>query len=146
MATDDSWRIEIAEADGQPLIVRIRNQLPTYACRDKFPHLLGVSWKYDSPNAQGMPTEEDLERMCQLEDLLVDALENAQQAFMTVVITGTGVREWQWYAQNQIDVMELVNETLGELEPFPVQFMCEDDPTWIAYSRFQASRSISGAE
>jgi hypothetical protein len=32
--------------------------------------------------------------------------------------------------------MNLVNETLGELEPFPVQFSFQDDPGWKAYKRF----------
>jgi hypothetical protein len=31
--------------------------------------------------------------------------------------------------------MKLVNETLGELEPFPVQFNLQDDPEWEGYTR-----------
>jgi hypothetical protein len=32
--------------------------------------------------------------------------------------------------------VKFVNEALGQLEPFPVQFIFEDDADWQAYSRF----------
>jgi hypothetical protein len=83
-----------------------------------------------------MPSEEVVARMSQLEDLLEEAFEGSEQAFLTVIVTGNGVREWQWYARNPDDVMKLVNETLGELEPFPVEFSFQDDPEWVGYSRF----------
>jgi hypothetical protein len=83
-----------------------------------------------------MPSEEAAERMSQLEDLLEPSFEGARQAFLTVIVTGNGVREWQWYAGNPEEVMKLVNETLGELEPFPVQFSFQADPEWEGYTRF----------
>jgi len=74
--------------------------------------------------------------MSQLEDLLAPAFEGARQAFLTVIVTGNGVREWQWYARDPEAVMKLVNETLGKYEPFPVQFNFQDDAEWEGYSRF----------
>jgi hypothetical protein len=136
MASDDSWGVATGEDDGKPLIFRIRNQPPSFAKKKAFPHLLAVSWPYESPNEQGMPSEGVVARMSQLENLLEGAFEGARQAFLTVVVTGNGVREWQWYARNPEDVMTLVNETLGELEPFPVEFSFQDDPDWSAYARF----------
>jgi hypothetical protein len=64
--------------------------------------------------------------------LLATAFEGARQAFLTVIVTSNGVRERQWYDRNQDDVMKLVNETLGELEPSP----------WI--SAFKAIRNGPG--
>jgi hypothetical protein len=39
--------------------------------------------------------------------------------------------------------MELVNQTLGEHEPFTVQFSFQDDPEWQGYSQFL---EITGGE
>ena len=136
MASDETWSVATAEDDGKPLIFRIRNKPPSFASKEAFPHLLAVSWQYDPPNESGMPPEELANRMGQLEDLLDEAFEGACQAFLSVIATGNGVREWQWYARNPDDVMTLVNQTLGEFEPFPVEFSFRDDPDWIAYSRF----------
>jgi hypothetical protein len=136
MAPDDTWSVATAQDDGKPLIFRIRNNPPSFARKEAFPHLLAVCWQYRSPNEQGMPSEEAAARMSELEELLEPAFEGARQAFLTVVVTGNGVREWQWYARYPEKVMQLVNETLGELEPFPVQFSFQEDPEWEGYSRF----------
>jgi hypothetical protein len=136
MASDETWSVATAEDDGKPLIFRIRNKPPSFADKKAFPHLLAVCWQYEPANESGMPSEQLAARMGELEDLLEGAFEGARQAFLTVIATGNGVREWQWYARNPDDVMALVNETLGELEPFPVEFSFQDDPDWSAYSRF----------
>jgi hypothetical protein len=136
MALDDTWRVATGEDGGKPLIFRIRNKPPSFARKEAFPHLLAVCWQYESPNEQGMPTEEVVARMSQLEHLLAEAFEGTRQAVLTVIVTGNGVREWQWYARNPDEVMKLVSATLGELEPFPVEFSFQDDPEWVGYSRF----------
>jgi Family of unknown function (DUF695) len=135
MSSDDRWSMATGEDNGKPLILRIRNQAPAFATKGAFPHLLAVSWQYDSPNNQGMPSAEEAQRMSHLEDLLKAGLEDVRQAFLTVVVTGNGVREWQWYAADPDKVMAQVNKMLGRLEPFPVQFCFENDPEWEGYSR-----------
>lgn len=136
MRTDNQWRIATAEDNGKSLIFRIRTQVPSFASKADFPHLLAVCWQYQSPNDSGMPSPDEAQRMDELEDLLEAGLESVQQAFLTVIVTGNGVREWQWYARNPQKTMELVNETLGHLEPFPVEFSFQDDPNWQGYKRF----------
>jgi hypothetical protein len=95
MASDDTWSVATAEDDGKPLIFRIRDKPPSFARKKAFPYLLAVCWRYESPNEQGMPSEADAARMSQLEDLLEEAFEGARQAFLTAIVTGNGVREWQ---------------------------------------------------
>jgi hypothetical protein len=138
MASDETWSVATAEDNGKQLVFRIRNSPPDFADRKDFPHLLAVCWEYESPNELGMPSPEVLARMSELEDLLADAFEDACEAFLTVIVTGNGVREWQWYARDPDGVMKLVNNTLRGLEPFPVGFSIQDDPEWAAYSRFIA--------
>ncbi len=101
----DSWRLATATDDdsGTPLIYRIRLAPPVFASNESFPHLLVVQWKYESPNDQGMPSEDVAARMLQLEDLLAPAFEGARQAFISVVVTGNGIREWQCYARDRED-------------------------------------------
>ena len=136
MTADDTWTMATAEDEGKPLIFRIRNNPPSFARRESFPHLLAVSWPFESDNGSGMPSQEVAERMGQLEDLLVPAFEGKQQAFLSVIVTGNGVREWQWYARDAEEAMQLVNEALGEYEPFPVQFSFQEDPEWQGYNQF----------
>jgi Family of unknown function (DUF695) len=132
----DSWKIAESTDNGKPLIFRIRNAPPPFARKEAFPLLLAVCWKYEPPNESGMPSRSDAKRMGELEDLLMPAFEGQKKAFLTVIVTGNGVREWQWYACDKDKVMKLVNETLGKKDPYPVEFVFQDDPEWQAYSRF----------
>ena len=88
-------------------------------------------------NESGMPAQKQVERMQLFEDLLRSALEGPGQAYLTVIVTGNGVREWQWYSRDPAETMALVNKALSNHDPFPVQFSVQDDPDWQAYGRFQ---------
>ena len=125
-----------AEDGAMPVILRIRNQPPPFAEQMSFPHLLAIAWSFDPELANGMPVPEEAGRMAELEDLLERGLEAAQEAFLTVAVTGNGVREWQWYARNPDDAMQLLNKTLGHLDPFPIEISVQDDPEWEGYNGF----------
>ena len=54
-----------------------------------------------------MPAQNDSAGMQLFEDLLQPALEEAQQAYLMLVVTGNGVREWQWYSRDPEETMKL---------------------------------------
>ena len=136
MKEDSPWTVATGEDNGRPLIFRIRSKPPSFADQSAFPHLLAITWSFDGDVNNGMPMPQDLARMTELEDLLVKGLESAGEAFLSVAVTGNGVREWQWYARNPDAIMQLINKTLGHLEPFPIQISFQDDPEWQGYSGF----------
>src|SRR5262245_43176312 len=107
MSTDSTWFMASAEDDGKPLIFRIREAAPSYATKDDFPKLMALTWQFDPHANNGMPLPDAVERMQQLEDLLKPVFSDTRQAFLTVVVTGNGVREWQWYAKDPDAVMSL---------------------------------------
>jgi hypothetical protein len=94
MPSEDTWQIATAEGDGKTLIFRIREHPPSFAQKESFPHLLAICWRYEPFNESGMPPQDAIDRMSQLENLLMPALEGVQAAFLTVIVTGNGVREW----------------------------------------------------
>jgi hypothetical protein len=134
-ANEDEWSVATAEDDGMPLIFRIRT-VPSDLNRAGLPHLIAVSWPYQ-PADGGMPSPADKEQMDLLEDLLTPALEGNHDALLTVVATGNGVREWQWYSAVPDATMQLVNTALNGHPPFPVELSIQDDPDWAAYSQFE---------
>ena len=136
MSTDSTWFMATGDDEGMPLIYRVRESAPPYSTKAAFTKLLAVTWEFDPSTNNGLPLPDAHERMQQLEDLLEPIFSDARQAFLTVVVTGNGVREWQWYTRDSEAAMKLVNEALGELDPFPVQFSFQDDPAWLGYTRF----------
>ena len=136
MKDESGWSIATGEDQGNPLIFRVRNAPPSFVVQLEFSTLLAIAWSFEPINETGMPSPDDTKRMTELEDLLETGLEGSKEAFLTVVVTGNGVREWQWYARSSDRVMELVNSTLGHLEPFPIQISFQDDPEWQGYDGF----------
>lgn len=136
MKEDSPWSIATGEDNGKPLIFRIRNRPPPFADQSAFPHLLAITWSFDVDVNNGMPLPQEAGRMAELEDLLEKGLEFPGEAFLSVAVTGNGVREWQWYARNPDAVMKLINKTLGHLEPFPIQIRFQADPAWQGYNGF----------
>ena len=118
-----------------PVIFRIRT-LPAKLNRADFARLIAVSWRYEVHDS-GMRSPEERDRMDLFEDLLTPVLETPENAILTVVVTGNGVREWQWYSRSDVETMELVNSALAGQDPFPVEFVVQDDPNWEAYTRFK---------
>jgi hypothetical protein len=144
MKEDSRWCIATAEDGANTVVFRIRIEPPAFAKQAEFPHLLVISWPFDAAENNGMPSPLDAERMSELEDLLDAGLESPRAAFLTAAVTGNGVREWQWYARNRDTVMELINKTLGELGPFPIEISLQDDPEWQGYNGIR--ESFSGKE
>ena len=53
--TDDTWTVGTADQDGQPIIIRVRGQMPDAAARAGHGQLIIVGWPYDG-TATGLPT------------------------------------------------------------------------------------------
>ena len=67
-----------------------------------------------------------------LEDQLVDALEAANAEMLAFVYTHRGIREWNSYVDEEVDLGALVNEALAELPRLPIELEIEGDPEWTA--------------
>ncbi|MCA9156045.1 MAG: DUF695 domain-containing protein [Planctomycetales bacterium] len=132
---NDRWSVATAQDGDMPLIFRIRS-LPDNFAKSEYPTMLAISWRYGNANG-GMPLPDEKARMDLLEDLLMPALEPVNNAILTVIVTGNGVREWQWYTRSPDRTMELVNTALAGQTQFPVEFIIQDDPDWEAFSQFE---------
>jgi hypothetical protein len=131
------WTVAKASDQGKPLIIRFRSTPPTGINQTNYRHMMAISWKYEPSSDAGMPSPKESDRMKGLEDLLNQAFEPVQQAFLTVVVTGNGVREWQWYSRDPAEFMSLLNKALAGHSQFPITVSKQDDPEWEAYSQFQ---------
>lgn len=139
---DDPWSVATGEDEGRPLIFRLRTKPPAWHDRDDYPHLVAISWNFAdddeaSDAVDGLPDAETVERMEVLEDRLVEFLEESQAACLTAVVTGNGVREWQWYARSPHGMMQILNEALCGLPQFPIEISAEEDPEWDGYRRLR---------
>ena len=132
----DGWSVARSQDpdNGRLLILRFRSSRPPELA--SCPNLVAIVWPYES--ADGMPTRAERTRMNELEDLLEAAIESSKRGILTAVVTGNGVREWQYYAQDADVFLKSVNQALAGRPVFPVQISAEDDPEATAFARFHA--------
>ncbi|MBK7146467.1 MAG: DUF695 domain-containing protein [Xanthomonadales bacterium] len=112
---------------GKPHLFRVRTRTPCDLLRFTVLEMIAISWEYET-DASAMPGAEDPGRMKVLEDRLENCLETEGVSLLTVVVTGDGVREWQWYTRSVEDMMRIANEGLQGEQPFPVSFFTDTIP------------------
>jgi hypothetical protein len=142
-AANDHWSVAEAQKNGRPLIIRYRSQRPEGIDPAKYPYLLSATWGYNSANPAGLPSEQDQALMSQFEDALETGLESSGSAYLMVVLSGNGARDWLWYSRGEDDSMQKVNQALKGHKPYPVQFSVQRDPKWRAYTQFQPCSDTS---
>jgi hypothetical protein len=129
----DPWIVAEGEADGLPLIVRMREAPPPGVDTQQYPHLVTVCWTFDGSDTGGLPGSKLLNRMSELEDRL-DALEGADLGYMMVSLTGSGQKTWLWYVRNIEVYMEKLNEAIGRAPvPYPIELEAAEDPGWESF-------------
>ena len=74
--SDDTWTVGTADQDGQPIIIRVRSQMPDAAARQGHGQLIVVGWPYDG-TATGLPGAEDNASMQAFEDAIEAGLERS---------------------------------------------------------------------
>ncbi len=130
---ESRWMIAEGEDAGFPLIYRIRTTFPPGIDTSKYPTLLAIHWDIQTLTDRRMPSPKEQARMEQLEDLLTEGLGSIGQSYLTAVVTGNGVREWQWYTRDPQEALSRINATLSGKEPFPIKIIADEDTEWSAY-------------
>jgi hypothetical protein len=133
---EDGWFMAVANDGGRPVLARVREQIPEGVTPADYPVLVGVVWEY-FPSGNGLPSQSITARMETLEDMLTTEFESPKDAFLMVVVTGNGRREWQWYSRKPDIFLQRV-KALAQDSRFPIVAGQQRDPSWTGYRRFQS--------
>ena len=127
--SDDTWTIGTADQDGQPIIIRVRSQMPDAVARHGHGQLIVVGWPYDG-NATGLPGAEDTAAMRAFEDAIEAGLERSGLGVQVASLTGAGHKEWRYYAADADAFVTALNATLDGHPTYPLEIEMFDDAEW----------------
>ena len=134
---EESWSIDEGELEnGLPFTIRFREDLPDKNAIRKLKTLIVISWLYDSADGTGMPTEEVLNQMEDFENLIDEAIVEKGTARLMTVFTGEGVREWQFYTDDEEFFIRKFNEALEGKPVLPLDLEALEDENWEAYTDY----------
>jgi hypothetical protein len=134
------WTLGEGEYEGRPTIVRYRRALERFAGEPGLPTRLVVTWEF-SPDARGLPDDREGDRMLELEERLLDALEPDRSAVLAFAFTHDGRHEWHFYAGDLPAVEDRMNAALADLPSMPIEVVAYEDPEWDEYRAVLESSS-----
>jgi len=126
---DDTWTVGTADQDGQPIIIRVRSQMPDTAARQGHGQLIVVGWPYDGV-ATGLPGAEDNAAMQAFEDTIEAGLERSGVGVQVASVTGAGHKEWRYYAADADAFVAALNASLEGHPTYPLEIEMFDDADW----------------
>lgn len=133
----ESWALEEGESEnGLPFTIRFREDLPTGSEIEKLNTLIVISWLYESADGTGLPTGEMLDRMEDFENLIDEALVEKGTARLVTVYTGEGVREWQFYTDDEEFFLRKFNEAMEGKPVLPLEVEAFEDENWDAFTDY----------
>ena len=131
MTESDSsnWVLVQAQTKGRPSLIRFR-QFPAGLPRGTYPNRLSVFWKLSEPDENGLPGDEEFDRLARFEDCLVDAVELDQHSIFTVAVSSNGTNEFVFYTTDAKGFIERLKQLPQETEPYPTYVMQSEDSDW----------------
>ncbi len=122
--------------DGLPVIFKFVNELPHNQIRSNLTWLTVIStWKYDGTSNNGMPLDDENQRMITLEDAIEDHIENDQTLRHVYSRTGNNLKELVYYINDQNKFLEAFNKTLSGHPRYPIEINFYQDSDWEDFKR-----------
>ena len=123
MKLSDKWFVAFSENEREEMIViKGRDDLEAFQACGKLKERVEITWKY-LPSAQDLPSEEDANRM-----------EEVEVAILTGIYTGGGEKVWVFYTRTVRVFGERLNEALSTFDLLPITIYTELDPEWEEYA------------
>lgn len=128
-----SWLITAGQEEGKPVSIRIMDSAPLGISVGDYPNLIIIRWNYTTDDESGMPASSLFQEMVEIENALTDEVEKSGIVFLTATFLGNGVREWQFYARDSVEMQKSLNKTLAMYRKLPLTISGEFDPSWNSY-------------
>ena len=124
-----TWAAAEAEHDGHPFLITFR-EIPETFPRSQYPQRLNIFWKMSEPDENGLPTEDEFNRIGLFEDRLVPAVEDNEHSILLAVLTSNGEREYIFHTADVPGFIERLTNMPHEEERYPITIQKYDDPDW----------------
>lgn len=121
--------------DGFPVIYKFVNEMPPEDVRENLQWLTVISWKYDGSSNNGMPLNDENQRMIILEDSIEDNIENAAVLRHVYSRSGNSLKELVYYIHNQEQFLAELNKTLSTHKRYPIEISFYKDEKWEDFQK-----------
>ena len=118
------------------MFVRRNNSAKQLASNPEFRYRVGVVIPLLAPNEVGLPSNEEMESLNQIEDELSLWLEKDQASIQVLSITTDGMREFVFYTRTPRMIENAINNVRSKFTLHEIQFYIKEDKKWFVYRQF----------
>jgi hypothetical protein len=134
----EDWSVSAGQDPISPMIIRIRSKLDSAKGKKLFPHMMRMSWSFQTPNQIGMPSKVEADELSAFEQRLEERFESDLQSVLTIAITQSGFREWYFYT-NDIDEFMTRLGSVPHKNENPIEIYFTNDENWKYYEDMRAN-------
>lgn len=138
---DIFWTYPAEAENGLTIIVTGRDSIDKFRDSGKYTYRVNVSLPY-APLPDGMPEEDDAERIGEITDSLLKETNNDHAAILTGIYTGDGRRDWVFYTKSLFIFRNIFNRALKDLPEFTFEISAEEDPDWQEYQEMKEATYV----
>ncbi len=124
-----TWAGVEADCNSHPLLIRFR-EFPKRFPKSKYPQRINIFWKMSEADENGLPTEEEFNKLSTFENRLVNAVERDEHSILVAALTCNEEKEFIFYTADVPGFMERLTKMPQEKGRYPVTIQSEDDPSW----------------
>ena len=130
------WSVATGVIDGKTAILRSWKPAERLRGHPEFRHQVGVAVPLRAPDERGLPSAAENAQVDRIEDLLLGALCENNDAIFVGTITTSGMKEFVFYTSNPQMVAKKVETVRTSVTTHEVQLNIQDDPDWAVHKEF----------
>ena len=131
-----NWDTYLCQVDGSPAAILVDLDLAKDAPDAAFPYMGYISVTLRSPDEQGLPKQEEYERLGEVEDALESVLTADAQAVYAGRSALDGHFDFFFYLRRGEHWGSRAGEVMAAFPEYVWESGCQDDPGWQSYTSF----------
>jgi hypothetical protein len=133
------WALLKGQHNGRIMIIRANTGLRNCIGHPEYPYRVGIAVPFAAPDAEGLPSSNEIPQLDVIEDALCDQLLTGNESLLAVVITTGGMREFVLHTTAPERVKVKFEKLKGMIETHELQMIIEMDKPWKVYKEFSKS-------
>jgi hypothetical protein len=134
--TESKWSIIQGQQNGKPIFVRRNDSAKQILSNQEFIYRIGFTIPLLKPNDVGLPSNEEMDSLNQIEDELTGQFEKEKNSIHVLAITTDGMREFVYYTKDTKIVEKIINDVRSKFPSHEIQYYIEEDRKWSVYKQF----------
>lgn len=130
---NSDWENYIVSLNGKPVSVNVDLGLSAVAPIPERPYVIIFRLQLGNSDANGMPLQQDMDSLVNLENRLVELLARQNGALFAGRFTQRGIREFYFYAPDTIDYHRAMNQSMLPLPGYKWLGQAKLDEKWDNY-------------